>query len=261
MPDQELTALRIKIEADVKAALDKLDALSAKLVSVSSQVVSSVTRINAALKTIDGKVIDLKVNIQGNREVNALKKQLEEVRAAAGNAVNAPASSLPQVRQRQQAVVPAESEISSFVSAVKSGVAVSVEELKKFRSALTALFEAKQLRLGVDDIEVQQLKKDLEFLNGFINAAKRDIKVRVSTEGDAEIKQKLNNLQKDYVLRIIPSFNDADFNKLLTEIQNKRISLTFDDVSDAIKEEIRKVEAIRCRQSKSMPIPSRQSCH
>jgi hypothetical protein len=245
MPDQELTALRIKIEADVENAIKLLQSLATKVVAVENTVRQSVGKITASLKSIDGKTIGFKVDIQGKEELDNFKKKLNDIKAAAGNTVVGATSGVrSQGVQRKDAVVPSESGISSFVSAVKSGVAVSVEELKKFRTALTTLFESKQLRLGVDNTEVLQLKKDLEFLNGFINASKRDIKVRVSTEGDQEIKNKLNNLQKDYVLRIIPSFNDADFNKLLTEIQNKRINLTFEDVSDAIKEEIRQVESI-----------------
>jgi len=245
MPDQELTALRIKIEADVENAIKLLQSLATKVVAVENTVRQSVGKITASLKSIDGKTIGFKVDIQGKEELDNFKKKLNDIKAAAGNTVVGATSGVrSQGVQRKDAVVPSESGISSFVSAVKSGVAVSVEELKKFRTALTTLFESKQLRLGVDNTEVIQLKKDLEFLNGFINASKRDIKVRVSTDGDQEIKNKLNNLQKDYVLRIIPSFNDADFNKLLTEIQNKRINLTFEDVSDAIKEEIRQVESI-----------------
>jgi hypothetical protein len=172
MPDQELTALRIKIEADVENALKLLQSLATKVVAVESTVRQSVGKINASLKSIDGKTVGFKLEIQGQKELENFKKKLDNLKTAAGNTVVGGEGVRSQAAQKQKAVVPSESEISSFVSAVKAGVAVSVEELKKFRSALTALFEAKQLRLGVDDTEVQQLKKYIFYINAFKNRPK-----------------------------------------------------------------------------------------
>ena len=247
MADQELTALKIRIEAEVKQALAQLDSLATKIVSVEATVKQSVGRINASLNSFSNKTVDVNLDVKGKEKIAALEKQIAALRNTAGVAVNAPSVA---VSSKVPSIVPSEADITKFVSSVKSGIATSINEVAKFRSALGALFAQKKLELGVDNTQVLALKKDLEFLNGFLNNAKREVKVRVKAEGDEEIRNKLANLQKSFALEIIPTFEDTAFQKLLGEIQNKRINLTFEDVSTAIQEEIRKVEAI----SANLPI-------
>jgi hypothetical protein len=241
MPDQELTALKIRIEAEVASALKQLDSLAAKVVVVENQVRQSVSRINASLKSFEKTAVNVNLKVTGEERVKALEKKIKELQATASDGVQTATPNIPGGR-RQSSVVPSESEISSFVSAVKSGVSISLNEIERFRDAVKTVFKRQELVLGVDNTQVLALKKDLEFLNGYISASKREIKFRVSTEGDAELRNKLNNINKEYVLSIVPSFDDANFNKLLTDIQNKRINLTFDDVSKSIKEEIDKLD-------------------
>lgn len=225
MADQ-LTALQIKIEADIESAIKKLDSLAATIQSVEKTVGTSVGNINRLLKSIDSKVVNIGVKVSGADQLESFAKKASGA-AATGSPIGVNIDT---------------NSIDGFVARVKAGVATSIEELKNFRKVTAQLYEQKKLKLGVDDTEVVELRKKLEFINGFIQAAQRQVKVHISSSGDQELRNKLNGLQKQYVLQIIPTFNDAEFNKLLEEVQNKRININFNDIETELQQRIERLE-------------------